>query len=164
MIADRLHAPGRGTIARMRRTLAIVLFASLVSCGGNEPSTGPDHVVRFPGAEPVLHVRVADSDEERAQGLMGLDALPADEGMAFVWDEPVETTFWMKDTLIPLSIAFVGPDDRIVTIAEMTPCRADPCPTYAADAPFVLAIEADPGFFAGAGIVEGDRALLEAAP
>jgi uncharacterized protein len=147
----------------MRRLLAIVLLAAVAACGGDQPSTGADHVVRFPGADATLHVRVADSDGERARGLMGVDALPADEGMAFVWDEPVETTFWMKDTLIPLSIAFVGADDRIVTIAEMTPCRADPCPTYAAAAPFVLAIEANQGFYDDAGIVEGERAILEGA-
>ena len=105
--------------------LAIVLLASLAACDG-EPSTGPDHVVRFPGAGAALNVRVADSDTERAQGLMGVDELPAGEGMAFVWPEPVEGTFWMKDTLIPLSIAFVGADDRIVTITEMIwqPARA----------------------------------------
>jgi uncharacterized membrane protein (UPF0127 family) len=44
----------------------------------------------------------------------------------------------------------------------MTPCRADPCPTYAANAPFVLAVEANRGFYADAGIAVGDRAILEA--
>jgi len=151
----------------MRRMLALVMLASLAACGGDEPSTpstAPDHIVRFPGAGTALHVRVSDSDAERAQGLMGVNDLPSDEGMAFVWEEPVESTFWMKDTPIPLSIAFVGADDRIVTIAEMTPCRSEPCPTYAASAPFVLAIEANRGYYAEAGISEGDRALLETAP
>jgi uncharacterized membrane protein (UPF0127 family) len=148
----------------MRRSFAIVLLAvSLLACGGQEPASGPDHVVRFPGSATTLAVSVADDDAERARGLMGVETLPADQGMAFVWDGPTETTFWMKDTLIPLSIAFVGADDRIVTIAEMTPCRADPCPTYAADAPFVLAVEANRGFFTDARIAVGDRALLEEA-
>ena len=148
----------------MHRILAIALLMSLAACGGDDPVVGPDHVVRFPGTGAELHVRVADADDERARGLMGVERLPPDEGMAFVWDEPVGTTFWMKDTLIPLSIAFVGTDGRIATIAEMTPCRADPCPMYAADAPFVLAIEANRGFFADGGIAEGDRAVLEAVP
>jgi uncharacterized protein len=148
----------------MRLSLAIVLLAlSLMACGGEEPVAGPDHVVRFPGSGTMLAVSVADDDDERAQGLMGVETLPADEGMAFVWTEPVETTFWMKDTLIPLAIAFVGSDARIVSIAEMPPCPADPCPTYAADGPFVMAIEANRGFYADAGIDVGDRALLEAA-
>ena len=65
--------------------------------------------------------------------------------------------------MIPLSIAFVGADDRIVTIEEMTPCHADPCPTYSADGPFVMAVEANRGFYDDAGIGVGDRAILEAA-
>jgi uncharacterized membrane protein (UPF0127 family) len=149
----------------MRKVLAIALLASLASlaaCGGDDPSTELDHVVRFPGAGVTLHVEVADTDRERARGLMVVAELPPDEGMAFVWPEPVETTFWMKDTLIPLSIAFVGADDRIVTIAEMTPCPADPCPSYGADGPFVMAVEANRGFYADAGIGVGDRAILEA--
>lgn len=147
----------------MRRMLAVALLASFVACGGDRAPTDPDHVVRFPGTGVALHVAVADSDRERARGLMGVAELPADEGMAFLWPEPVETTFWMKDTVIPLSIAFVGADDRIVTIEEMTPCRADPCPTYAADGPFVMAVEANRGFYDDAGIGVGDRAILEAA-
>ena len=147
----------------MHRVVAIVMLVSLAACGGDGSDAAPGDVVRFPGVGTELHVRVADSDDERARGLMGVERLPSDQGMAFVWDAPVETTFWMKDTLIPLSIAFVGTDDRIVTIAEMTPCRSDPCPTYAANAPFVLAIEANRGFYADAGIAEGDRALLEPA-
>jgi uncharacterized membrane protein (UPF0127 family) len=146
----------------MRHVLAIVLLASMVSCGGGGAVAGSGHLVRFPGASATLDVDVADSDDERARGLMGVEDLPADEGMAFVWNGPTEATFWMKDTLIPLSIAFVGADDRIVTIEEMTPCRVDPCPTYAADEPYVMAIEANRGFYADAGIGVGDRAILEA--
>jgi uncharacterized membrane protein (UPF0127 family) len=78
--------------------------------------------------------------------------------MAFVWDQPVTASFWMKDTLIPLAIAFVAQDGRIVTIAEMTPCRADPCPTYPAAAPYVLAVEANAGWFDRHAIGEGDSA------
>ncbi len=62
----------------------------------------------------------------------------------------------MKDTLIPLSIAFVGQDGRIVTLANMAPCRTDPCPTYSSREPYTLAVEANQGWFRDHGIHEGD--------
>jgi uncharacterized protein len=144
----------------MRRTLLITIVVILAACGGSE-TVRPRAVARFPDSDTSLRVRIADDDAERARGLMGLETLPADQGMAFVWTEPVEAAFWMKDTLIPLSIAFVDTQGRIVAIRDMEPCRGDPCPTYVADAPYVLAIEANRGFYAGSGIGVGDRALLE---
>lgn len=92
---------------------------------------------------------------------MGVRSLPEDGGMAFVWTEPTETAFWMKDTLIPLSIAFVDDAGRIQAIREMRPCRSEPCPVYRSDGPFVLAIEANAGWFRRNGISVGDRATLE---
>ncbi len=145
----------------MSRLLVIFVIAAASFGGSGAIDRRPDHIISFPDAGAELWVRVADSSDERSRGLMRVENLPPDEGMAFFWEEPVEATFWMKDTLIPLSIAFVDPDGRIITIADMEPCRADPCPTYAADGPFVLAVEANRGYFDEAGIVEGDRARLE---
>ncbi len=114
----------------------------------------------FEGADALLYVDVADDAEERRRGLMGVERLPADEGMAFVYDEPVSSTFWMKDTLIPLSIAFLGEDDRVIGVRDMQPCEADPCPTYGVDGPYILAIEANLGWFEDHGIQAGDQAEL----
>jgi len=106
-------------------------------------------------------VLVADSTEEQRRGLMGVDSLGADRGMAFVYDDPTTGSFWMKDTLIPLSIAFVD-GERIVAIEEMTPCEADPCPTWdSGGTPYTLAIEANAGWFTAHGVAVGDRATLE---
>jgi uncharacterized membrane protein (UPF0127 family) len=93
---------------------------------------------------------------------MGRDSLPADHGMAFIWHSPVEEPFWMKDTTIPLSIAFWDTRDRVVAILDMAPCRADPCPTYDAGVPYVGAVEANRGFFADHGVRVGDRVTLSA--
>ncbi len=112
------------------------------------------------GARAQLDVGVSDSSDERERGLMGIEDLGPNEGMAFVFDEPADGTFWMKETLIPLSIAFVDDAGTIVTVLEMEPCDADPCPTYGADAPYVLAVEANEGYFDRMGIKEGDRARL----
>jgi uncharacterized protein len=63
----------------------------------------------------------------------------------------------MKDTRVPLSIAFVAADGRVVAIREMTPCTADPCPTYAPGATYRYAVELPAGAFAKAGVDNGDR-------
>lgn len=115
------------------------------------------------GAVATLHVQVADSDAERARGLMHVTQLPSQHGMAFVFDTPTTGRFWMKDTLIPLSIAFVGEDGSIVGVREMTPCEADPCPTYGVDDPYVLAVEANRAYFDEHDIRVGARAELERA-
>jgi uncharacterized membrane protein (UPF0127 family) len=83
--------------------------------------------------------------------------------MAFLYDQPTTDQFWMKDTLIPLSVAFVRTDGTIVAIRKMIPCTADPCPTYAAPEPYALAVEASPGWFRSNHIAPGDSAALEEA-
>jgi uncharacterized membrane protein (UPF0127 family) len=145
--------------------LSAGLALVLSGCSGAPKSpTFPAGTVRFgPSPDRVsLDVRIAEDDAARAQGLMGVTTLPDDTGMAFVWPEPTDDTFWMKNTLIPLSIAFVDGGGRIVTLRDMTPCRAEPCPTYSSDSPYVLAIEANEGWFADRGVDVGDRAALEA--
>jgi uncharacterized protein len=148
----------------------IVLAAGLVlaACSGTRVDTAanPPYAsqVRFGAGTPVLHVAVATTDRDRQRGLMGVRSLPRDAGMAFVWTEPTTSAFWMKDTPVPLSIAFVDDGGRIVTIREMEPCRAEPCPVYRSDAPFVLAIEANRGWFDRHGVGIGDRATLERTP
>ena len=113
-------------------------------------------------AEPAtLSVQVADTDEERARGLMGVEHLPPDHGVAFVWDDPVWSEFWMKNTLIPLSIAFWDSSGRIVGILDMQPCTSDPCPRYASPEPYVGAVEANLGWFGDRGVEVGDVVELE---
>ena len=109
-----------------------------------------------------LHVEIASTPTDRTQGLMGRDFLPPDQGMAFLWNRPVEESFWMKDTTIPLSIAFWDTHERIVAILDMPPCRADPCPTYDAGMPYIGAVEANQGFFVDHGVHVGDRVTLGA--
>ena len=144
----------------MRRLLPLLLSAvTVAACGGAHPCPDPDSPghITFTG-DDVLTVRIADEPDERARGLMGVADLPADEGMAFLYGGPTEATFWMKDTLIPLSVAFVDNRNTIVTIRDMTPCAdGDTCRTYASTEPYTTAIEAEAGWFAAHGIEEGDR-------
>jgi uncharacterized membrane protein (UPF0127 family) len=146
---------------RPARSAVLLLAAacSSTATGTAGSCPGPPSTVRFsPSAQ--LTVDVAATDAAREHGLMGVTDLPPDQGMAFVWTTPTASTFWMKDTLIPLSIAFVDADDRIVTIREMTPCERDPCPTYAADAPYTTAVEANAGWFDEHGVQVGDPMRL----
>jgi uncharacterized protein len=158
------------------RFLLAVLAVALMACSSSpsprdarSPSqtSSPDYsvVARFPSGSGIaeLHVAIARTETEKERGLMHLTSLPEDDGMAFVWKSPTRTAFWMKDTLVPLSVAFVDADGTIVTIRDMPPCTADPCPSYAARAPFVTAIEANRGWFARHGIQVGDRVVLELA-
>jgi len=91
---------------------------------------------------------------------MGVTTLAPDSGMAFVWPAPTSSSFWMKDTLIPLSIAFWDTAGKVVAIDEMTPCTADPCETYGAPVAYVGAVEANKGWFAAHGVRVGDAVEL----
>jgi uncharacterized protein len=134
-------------------------LTGLVACSGVDSQTNrPASTVTFDGSDAVLYVAVADTAHEQQKGLMGVEILPADEGMAFVFDEPVDSTFWMKNTLIPLSIAFVDESGRVIGVRDMQPCEVDPCPTYGSEEPYVLAIEANLGWFDQAGVEVGDHA------
>jgi uncharacterized membrane protein (UPF0127 family) len=139
----------------------VILLVACSSSAATEPSSLPRGIVVFDGNER-LNVRIAETEQEREAGLMNVMALAPDDGMAFVFDGPVTATFWMKDTLIPLSVAFVGEDGRVVSIADMQPCDSDPCPTYAAAGPYTIAVEANLGWFADHSIAAGDPARLEA--
>lgn len=149
-------------MAAMRWIVAAVVVLAPMGCtAGDEHRDRPPSEVTFEGSDAVLYVEVADEAEERRRGLMGVHHLPEDEGMAFVFEQPVTTGFWMKDTLIPLSIAFLDEDHRVVGLDEMEPCAAEPCPSYRADEPYVVAIEANAGWFEDHGVQEGDGAELE---
>jgi uncharacterized membrane protein (UPF0127 family) len=148
----------------MRRIIAALV--SLILLGGcaddaAEPSDlRPGSTMTFGGTDATLSVALADDPDERRNGLMGIEELPADQGMAFVWPEPVDSTFWMKDTLVPLSVAFVDGSGRVIDVVDMQPCETDPCPSYGVDEPFVLAVEANLGWFDDHGVDAGDRAEL----
>jgi uncharacterized membrane protein (UPF0127 family) len=146
----------------MRGIVLVGAILGLVACvGGDRHPERPPSEVTFEGSGAVLYVEVADDAEERRRGLMGVHHLPDDQGMAFVFEQPVTTGFWMRDTPIPLSIAFVDEDQRVVGVREMEPCAAEPCPSYGVEEPYVMAIEANAGWFEEHDIRVGDRAGLE---
>lgn len=108
-----------------------------------------------------LNVEVAQTPEQRAQGLMGRTSLGTDSGMLFVYErrQSARSAFWMYRTLIPLDIAFIDGDGHIVSLQTMPPCEAGKpaqCPTYAPGRAYHAALEVNAGYFAERGISEGD--------
>jgi hypothetical protein len=149
----------------MRLLLALALLVA-AACSSVEGSPGVESstlVVTTDGGIVDLAVEIADTPEERATGLMGREDLAPYDGMAFVWTESTTATFWMKDTLIPLSIAFWDGDGRIAVILDMEPCEAEPCPWYDAGRTYLGAVEVDQGLFEERGIAVGDRVELTGA-
>jgi uncharacterized membrane protein (UPF0127 family) len=143
--------------------LVPLLLLAAVACGSadaSDPSATAALSIRTDDGTVSLDVQVADTPDERRTGLMGRDSLSPYDGMAFVWEEPVVSSFWMKDTLIPLSVAFWDDAGRIVSILDMDPCTDDPCPSYGPDEPFVGAVEVERGTLEERGVAVGDRVQL----
>ena len=100
-------------------------------------------------------VEVARTPEEQARGLMFRNSVAPDRGMIFPYDPPVQVSFWMKNTLVPLDMVFIGPDGRIGRIAANTvPMSLDPVPSID---PVSAVLEIAGGRAAELGIKEGDK-------
>lgn len=118
------------------------------------PATVPEALAGFPLAEVVVsgtpwQVAIADTRDLQVQGLTGVTDLGALSGMLFVFEGDTGVGFWMKDTLIPLDIAFFRADGSLLEVISMVPCPGDDCPTYRASEPYRYALEASPGAFDG---------------
>jgi uncharacterized protein len=143
--------------------MAVALLA-LTACRPATPVQGLPRgtlVIEGNSGEVRVDVSIAETREAKARGLMGVEEMDPDTGMVFLQEERARISFWMKDTLIPLSIAFWGPDRRIATILDMEPCRTSTCPTYDPEIEWVGALEVNQGFFAEHGIEEGAPVRLD---
>lgn len=92
----------------------------------------------------TLQVEIASTERALRQGLSGRDSLDPDSGMLFILPKSGGTSFWMRDTRIPLSIAFISRDGSIISVHEMQPHDETHIP---APAGCVFAIEANAGWF-----------------
>ena len=153
-----------------------LLAATLMACGGapaapsasSEPAaSGAPTFARSSltiqtKAGPVsLSVEVADDEQKREYGLMNRKALPAKAGMLFVFNPPAnarQVGFWMDDTLIPLSVAFVEPNMAIESIQDMQPLTRD---VHYAPRDYAYAVEANQGWFASHGVGVGDAIAIQ---
>jgi uncharacterized membrane protein (UPF0127 family) len=117
-------------------------------------------VIRTSGPTVQVPVEIAVTPTQQAQGLSGRRALAPGSGMAFLWTSEIRGRFWMKDTSIPLSIAFWNKSGRILRILDMAPCRRDPCKVYDPKVAFRGALEVNRGAFARWGVRPGARVTI----
>lgn len=102
----------------------------------------------------ALRVELADTDESRRIGLMYRRSMAENQGMLFVYEQPGLHAMWMKNTLIPLSVAFIDRDGRIINIEDMAPQTLE---SHGARAEASYSLEVNLGWFSKHGIKPGDR-------
>jgi uncharacterized membrane protein (UPF0127 family) len=110
--------------------------------------------MRLTAGMHVVRAEVAYDFETRGRGLMFRESLEPNQGMLFVFEEASQQCMWMKNTLIPLSVAFIAGDGTIVNIADMKPKDET---THCAQRPVPYALEMERGWFASHGIRAGQK-------
>ena len=102
----------------------------------------------------LIDAQVAQTPEQRQIGLMYREQMPAQEGMLFVFEQAGVQCFWMKNTLLPLTAAFVADDGRIVNLADMKPQTTD---SHCSTEPVRYVLEMNQGWFSKRGVKAGSR-------
>lgn len=118
-------------------------------------------VIETDGRSIRLDLEIAKSPRQRAFGLMHRKSLPERAGMVFLFETENTGGFYMKDTLIPLSIAFLDEGGKVLRILDMEPCDEQPCRVYYPDVVYTSALEVNQGAFEKWGVSEGDVIELE---
>jgi uncharacterized membrane protein (UPF0127 family) len=142
------------TYIKTRVFLASVLLAvcSLAASAQGVPQDLP--AITLQAGMHNIRAAVAITPEQRQTGLMFRREMPQHEGMLFVFDEPSQQCFWMMNTPLPLSIAFLGDDGTVVNIDDMKPLSTD---SHCSDKPVRYVLEMNQGWFAKRGIGPGYR-------
>ncbi len=140
---------------------SICLFALLTALSNVAPAEDlPTIPLSINGHRLVAEI--AATTDTRTTGLMHRFSLKPDHGMLFVFNAPQPLAFWMKNTFVPLSIAFIGADGRIINIDDMAPQTET---THPSKGPALYTLEMKKGWFAERGIVAGAEVKgLEGAP
>jgi uncharacterized membrane protein (UPF0127 family) len=165
-----VYADRSPTGKRLRALILLAIGGVLIAISARTPSPPAEGgtasfkrgtlVLSQDGRRVVLKVEVADTPEARAHGLMFRKSLRDDEGMLFVFTEDDRWAFWMKNTLVPLSIAFMDRNWRVVDIQDMPVAESPehgPFPVYQSKAPARYALEVAQGFFTRKKIGVGAR-------
>ncbi|MDR2477997.1 MAG: DUF192 domain-containing protein [Treponema sp.] len=138
--------------------LFLFVCVSFANCAPGKFETTEIRIERAAAAPVPLKVELARTPQERSQGLMRRGSLADGEGMLFIFERDEALSFWMKDTLIPLSIAFIASDGRITEIRDMRPrdlsaVRSSRSVRYALEVP--------QGWFTRAGVQTGDTVIIK---
>jgi len=131
--------------------VALMALSALAVRAQDAPQTNLP-VVQLQAGMHNIRAQVATTVEQRATGLMHRREMPQHEGMLFVFEQPSVQCFWMKNTLLPLSIAFIADDGAVVNVREMQPQSLD---SHCSDKPVRYVLEMNQGWFAKRGIKAG---------
>jgi uncharacterized membrane protein (UPF0127 family) len=134
----------------------IGLLALLCAAIGASAQDGPQKLqqIRLNAGIHNISAELAATPEQREIGLMFRPTMPANDGMLFVFERPGQQCFWMKNTLLPLSVAFVADDGSIVNIEAMKPQTLD---SHCSSQPVRFVLEMNEGWFAKRGIKPGSK-------
>jgi uncharacterized membrane protein (UPF0127 family) len=155
MIFVKTAGDYRRALAALRRMAraAVVLWLALPALAlAQQPQTLP--TVELRAGMHRIEAMAALTHAQRALGLMHRRAMADHQGMLFVFEQPQVQCFWMKDTYLPLTIAFLADDGTIVNLADMQPHSLDP---HCSARPVRHALEMNRGWFARRGIGAGFR-------
>jgi hypothetical protein len=131
--------------------LTLLLSLSALASWAQSAQTGLPRVQLQAGMYQI-QAQLAATPEQRAIGLMNRPDMPPHEGMLFVFDQPQVQCFWMKNTLMPLTAAFIADDGSIVNLADMKPQTTD---SHCSDKPVRYVLEMKQGWFAAKQIRKG---------
>ena len=152
-----MHLPALSLSRHFLAALALA-GASLASHAQESPQMNLPRVALSAGMHQI-DAQVAQAPAEHQTGLMYRTQMPQHEGMLFVFAQPRQQCFWMKNTLLPLTAAFVADDGTIVNLADMKPQSTD---SHCSTKPVRYVLEMNQGWFAKRGIRAG--AKLDGAP
>lgn len=155
---NTMNLPHRRPGPARALTLTLALCATLASHLADLPVAAAQYRLPLAGLRIGPHeirAEVAATPAERERGLMQRSSMPENHGMLFVFEQPARYCFWMKNTLIPLTIAFIDETGRITNLADMQPGDEDNhhCPSR----PIRMALEMNQGWFAARGLGEGHQ-------
>jgi uncharacterized membrane protein (UPF0127 family) len=154
---------GWGKVAHMKRTLqhfirpwALVLASSVLALAAYAQGTPQTTLPRIKLQAGMFQIdaQVAQTPDQRSIGLMYRTDMPQHEGMLFVFEQPATQCFWMKNTILPLTAAFVADDGTIVNLADMKPQTTD---SHCSLQPVRFVLEMHQGWFAKKGLKAGSR-------
>jgi uncharacterized membrane protein (UPF0127 family) len=141
----------------MKRALllaaSLAVAGALVPAAAQEPQTDLPRV-RLSAGLYQIDAQVAHTPDQRMIGLMFRKEMPQHEGMLFVFEQPSEQCFWMKNTLLPLSAAFIDDSGTVVNVEEMKPQTLD---SHCSAKPVRYVLEMNQGWFSKKGIKPGAK-------
>ena len=150
--------PSRASDATLSRLIAALMAAAALLAPGWTLAQQVPHMdlqrIKLSAGMHMIDAQVALTPEQREIGLMQRKDMPQHEGMIFIFEQPSQQCFWMKNTLLPLTAAFVADDGTIVNLADMKPQTLE---SHCSTQPVRYVLEMNKGWFAKKGIKAGSK-------